>query len=79
MEPVKLQQVIITTLTTRGNGTTIPVREVKEVWSVDGDLIANWDTLKFTIEEIEHALKILDSSTDEKDREIIKCLINLRK
>ena len=40
---VRVQQVIITTNARRGDGVKEPIRRILQVWSMDGDLIAERD------------------------------------
>lgn len=46
LKDVTVQQVIVTTNMRRGNGSTDPIRKVLQVWSMDGDLIAENDPLQ---------------------------------
>lgn len=43
MDQVKLIQVIETTLTRRGNGTTTPIRVITQYWSAEGEILAEVD------------------------------------
>ncbi|GAB2549740.1 hypothetical protein [Spirosoma aerophilum] len=43
--PVRIEEVIITTIERAGDGITYPIREVTSVWSKNGELIASQDQL----------------------------------
>ena len=43
MDTVEVIQVVRTTLTRRGNGTTTPIRCITQYWSLDGELLAEVD------------------------------------
>lgn len=45
-KPVRVQEVIITNNLRRGDGKETPIRAVLQVWSLDGDLIAENDPIK---------------------------------
>jgi hypothetical protein len=42
-KPVSIQEVIITRILRRGNGKTTPIRIITEVWTKEGDKIAELD------------------------------------
>ena len=43
MDHARVIHVIETTLERRGNGTTDPIRVVRQYWSLDGKLLAEYD------------------------------------
>ena len=43
MDTARAMEVIVTTLTRRGNGKTIPVRIITQYWDKDGTLLAECD------------------------------------
>ena len=57
MSEVYSKQVIICTKGRRGNGKDIPIRQVTEVFDMDGKLIAEFDLLPVTIESMIDFLK----------------------
>lgn len=76
---VKVQQVIICDKGTRGDGKSLPVRSVTEVFDFDGNLIAESDPHTYSIEHIRNfALMYLPKgqSVEEIEQQVRDYFIN---
>ncbi len=45
MDTVEIKEVIVTTLTRRGNGKETPIRVITQYWNLDGSLIIEIDPI----------------------------------
>lgn len=64
MDEIKVEQFIYCTKTRRGDGSGYPVRIITEIYTLNGDLVAERDCESYTIEEIYKAFRASGIVTD---------------
>ena len=60
-----LQEVIVSSIARKGDGVETPIRVVNQVWTLEGQLIADNDPLSFSIEKIMEVMLQAESTLAE--------------